>query len=229
MQDVDGRVVALRRQLARQNDVAVQNGAHRVADGLVEIVALHQHREEAGNGAAAEIAGALQHLGQQVETPKACSLSGWAARPRPGRSRAAPWPAASPNPSPAARWRPGRGSTRPPPAPQNRRGRAAARDAREVAHTTTERLRPSGPSSFSRKPRTSRLRSPIIPITVTSAELWRDMEPSSVLLPTPLPPKIPMRCPLPQGSRLSMARIPVTSGSGDVLAVQRIAGLAAQL
>ncbi len=51
-----------------------------------------------------------------------------------------------------------------------------------------------------------------MPITVTSAELWRDMEPSSVLLPTPLPPKMPMRWPLPQGSRLSMARIPVTSG-----------------
>ena len=61
--------------------------------------------------------------------------------------------------------------------------------------------------------RTSRLRSPISAITLTSAELERDMEPSSVLLPTPLPPKIPMRCPLPQGSRLSIARMPVTNGS----------------
>ena len=50
-------------------------------------------------------------------------------------------------------------------------------------------------------------------MTLTSAKLCRDMEPSSVLLPTPLPPKMPIRCPLPQGSRLSMARMPVASGS----------------
>ena len=63
------------------------------------------------------------------------------------------------------------------------------------------------------KSRTSRLRSPINAITLTSAELWRDMEPSSVLFPTPLPPKIPILWPLPQVSRLSMARMPVASGS----------------
>ena len=63
------------------------------------------------------------------------------------------------------------------------------------------------------KARTSRLRSPISAITLTSASLLRHMEPSSVLFPTPLPPKMPMRWPLPQGSRPSMARIPVTSGS----------------
>jgi len=45
--------------------------------------------------------------------------------------------------------------------------------------------------------------------TIQSAELWRDMEPSSVLLPTPEPPKMPMRWPRPQGRRPSMARMPV--------------------
>src|ERR1700722_3165046 len=82
----------------------------------------------------------------------------------------------------------------------------------DVATTTTERLRPSGPNSFSRNARTSRLRSPTSAITLTSASLCRDMAPSKVLLPTPLPPKIPTLCPLPQGSRPSMARMPVTSG-----------------
>ncbi len=83
----------------------------------------------------------------------------------------------------------------------------------EVATTTTDLRMPSGPSSCSRNARTSRLRSPISAITLTSAELWRDIAPSSVLLPTPLPPKMPILWPRPQGSRPSMARIPVTSGS----------------
>ena len=39
------------------------------------------------------------------------------------------------------------------------------------------------------------------------------MAASSVLLPTPEPPKIPTRWPLPTGRRLSIARTPVTSGS----------------
>ena len=48
------------------------------------------------------------------------------------------------------------------------------------------------------------------------------MEPSNVLLPTPLPPKIPMRWPLPQGSSPSMARMPVIEASVDVGAVEGI-------
>ena len=36
--------------------------------------------------------------------------------------------------------------------------------------------------------------------------------PSSTLLPTPEPAKIPIRCPLPQVNRPSMARMPVPSG-----------------
>ena len=36
------------------------------------------------------------------------------------------------------------------------------------------------------------LRSPTNAITLTSAELWRAMAPNNVLLPTPLPPKIPI-------------------------------------
>ena len=46
LQNVDGRIMPRRAQLARKNDVAVQDGPHRVANRLVEIVAFHQHREE---------------------------------------------------------------------------------------------------------------------------------------------------------------------------------------
>ncbi len=59
-------------------------------------------------------------------------------------------------------------------------------------------------------------------MTLTSAELFRAMEPSRVLFPTPLPPKMPMRCPFPQGSKPSMARIPVMSGSVMCARLKRI-------
>ncbi len=83
----------------------------------------------------------------------------------------------------------------------------------DVATTTTERFMPSGPNSFSIKALTSRLRSPIKAITLTCAEFLRDIAPSRVLLPTPLPPKSPILCPFPQASRLSMERTPVTRRS----------------
>ena len=83
----------------------------------------------------------------------------------------------------------------------------------EVATTTTARRMPSGPISCSRKARTSRLRSPTKAITVISAELLRAIDPNRVLLPTPLPPKMPTRWPRPTGSRPSMARKPVSSGA----------------
>ena len=50
MQHVDGRIVPRRAQLARKNNVAVQDCSHGVADRLVEIVAFHQHREKPGDG-----------------------------------------------------------------------------------------------------------------------------------------------------------------------------------
>ena len=60
--------------------------------------------------------------------------------------------------------------------------------------------------------------------------------PSSVLLPTPLPPKRPMRWPRPQVSSASMARTPVPIGVDDRIARERVerrrierrVGLAAQ-
>ena len=69
--------------------------------------------------------------------------------------------------------------------------------------------------------RTSRLRSPIKPITLTSATLCSAIAPSSVLLPTPLPPKMPMRWPLPQGSMTVDGADTGRQRLGDVLAFER--------
>ena len=82
-----------------------------------------------------------------------------------------------------------------------------------VATTTTERASPAGPRSRSTNSRTSRPRSPTRQITLMSAAAWAARLPSRTLLPTPLPAKIPTRCPRPMGSTASTARIPVSSGS----------------
>ena len=81
-----------------------------------------------------------------------------------------------------------------------------------VATTTTLLANPAGPRSRSRNSLTSRPRSPIRAITITSAEVYRAIMPSSTLLPTPEPAKIPIRCPSPQVNRPSNARTPVLSG-----------------
>src|SRR3954470_4663424 len=78
----------------------------------------------------------------------------------------------------------------------------------EVATTTTERSRPSGPRSRSMNSRTSRPRSPTRQITLTSALVERAIMPSSEDLPTPEPAKMPRRWPRPQGTRASSARTP---------------------
>ena len=85
-------------------------------------------------------------------------------------------------------------------------------DWSEVETTTTERCKPSGPIASSRNSPTSRPRSPTSASTVRSAEVPRVIMPISVLLPTPLPPKMPTRCPRPQVSKPSIARMPQPSG-----------------
>ena len=79
------------------------------------------------------------------------------------------------------------------------------------------RARPSGPRSCSMNSRTSRPRSPTRAITLTSALVPRAIMPSSVLLPTPEPAKMPRRWPRPHGMRASIARTP----SGQRLADRR--------
>ena len=78
----------------------------------------------------------------------------------------------------------------------------------EVATTTTERARPSGPRSRSRNSRTSRPRSPTRARTETWASVPRAIIDSRLDFPTPEPAKRPSRWPRPQGMRVSMARTP---------------------
>ncbi|MCG3122718.1 MAG: hypothetical protein GIKADHBN_01119 [Phycisphaerales bacterium] len=59
---------------------------------------------------------------------------------------------------------------------------------------------------------TSRPRSPIRAMTLTSASERAAIVPSSVLFPTPGPAKMPIRWPLPRVVKRSTARTPVCSG-----------------
>ena len=81
-----------------------------------------------------------------------------------------------------------------------------------VLTTTTQRRRPSSPRLFWRNSCTSRPRSPIRATTETSALVCLAIWPSSVLLPTPGPEKIPMRWPRPQVCRASTERTLVEIG-----------------
>ena len=103
----------------------------------------------------------------------------------------------------------------------------------EVATTTTERSRPSGPRSRSMNSRTSRPRSPTRQITLTSASVERAIIPSSEDLPTPEPAKMPRRWPRPQGTSASSARTPRPTrsvmrgrrkGSGGAASAARMRG-----
>ena len=57
----------------------------------------------------------------------------------------------------------------------------------EICHLYPERARPSGPRSCSMNSWTSRPRSPMSAMTLTSASQLRAIMPSNVLLPTPEP------------------------------------------
>src|SRR3972149_4096304 len=83
----------------------------------------------------------------------------------------------------------------------------------EVTETTTDFLNDSSLKHFSINSRTSRPRSPIRAITFTSASEFLAIIPINVLFPTPLPAKIPNRCPLPQVNNPSITLSPVFIGS----------------
>ena len=167
-------------------------------------------------------AGALEQARQASRTPTACSRAPSAARRPRARPRAAPSRSASASPSSASR----RG-----PASRKYSAIAVARNAprmrtsggwSDVATTTTERASPSGPRSRSMNSRTSRPRSPTSAMTLTSARVLRAIMPSSALLPTPEPAKMPRRWPRPQVSSVLIARTPRSSGVADRRALERV-------
>ena len=90
----------------------------------------------------------------------------------------------------------------------------------EVATMTTERFMPSSPRSRSINSRTSLPRSPISAMTLISALVFLANIPSRVLLPTPEPAKIPIRCPLPTVISPSTAFTP--SGSTSLIILRFI-------
>ena len=89
----------------------------------------------------------------------------------------------------------------------------------DVATMTTERARPSGPRSRAMNSCTSRPRSPTKASTETSASVPRIIIDIRLDLPTPEPANMPIRCPRPQGTSVSMTRTP--SGSCSVTGRRR--------
>ncbi|OQA21100.1 MAG: hypothetical protein BWY61_01822 [Firmicutes bacterium ADurb.Bin354] len=87
----------------------------------------------------------------------------------------------------------------------------------EVATITTDLLNPSSPRSLSINSLTSRPRSPMRAMTLSSALVFLANIPISVDFPTPDPANIPIRCPLPRVMRPSTAFTP--SGRGSVIMV----------
>ena len=71
---------------------------------------------------------------------------------------------------------------------------------------------PSGPKSCCKNSFNSRPRSPTNANTLISAEEFLANIPNKVDLPTPLPAKIPIRCPRPIGTKVSIARTDVSKG-----------------
>ena len=88
-------------------------------------------------------------------------------------------------------------------------------EASEVATTTIDRESPSSPRSLSINSRTSRPRSPMRAITLTSASVFRDIIPKSTDFPTPDPAMIPTLWPRPIVNRPSRERIPSVMGFLD--------------
>ncbi len=93
--DADGRIVAALGQTTLQNDVAIEQAARGVGDRLVEIVAVHQHGEDAGDAAGRRRCRVAPPCWPTAETPTACSRVRWAARRAPTPVRAEPSPGAS--------------------------------------------------------------------------------------------------------------------------------------
>ena len=66
-EDVDRRIVVLLRELAREDDVAVEDGARFVGDRLGHVVALDKDGVESRDGALGRVASALHQLGELGE------------------------------------------------------------------------------------------------------------------------------------------------------------------
>ena len=65
--DADGRIMAALRQAALQHDMPIEQAARRVGDRLVEIVAVHQHGEDASDAAGRGVAELLHRARQQLK------------------------------------------------------------------------------------------------------------------------------------------------------------------
>lgn len=76
VQHVYGGIMVLRGKVAGEDDVAVENGAHGVGDGVVHVVLLNECGVEAGDAAALACAGAFEELREHGEDGGGVAASG---------------------------------------------------------------------------------------------------------------------------------------------------------
>jgi len=206
------------RQLARQDDVTVQQAAGAVGDGVRQIVVFDQDGENARNGPALRTAQSLDETRHQRKDAGAVALRGGGFAGAKPISRCACANASGIHHEEHVWVRSRKYS-----AIVTAMNAALTRwigGVSEVATTTTLRARPSGPTFSSRNSRTSRPRSPISATTLTAASLDTAMSPSSTLLPTPLPAKMPTRWPRRRSEPRRWSGYP-GQRLGDFLAAQR--------
>ena len=171
--------------------MAVEQSAHGIANRFVRIVSFDQDRVEAGNAATRCPPGRSNKRGSMANTlgvkprlvggsPAARPISRWA---RARRERVHNQQHVLPSVAEVFcdRGRREGGS------------HAGEHGSSLVATTTTLLASPVGPKSRSMNSFTSRPRSPISAITLTSADVYRAIIPKVTLLPTPDPAKIPIR------------------------------------
>ena len=200
------------RQASIENDVSVQQRANCIDDRILLVVSLHQHRVE-GRYTSLAKASRLAPPGEPAcSTPTAYNPLPSEALLQPTQSLAGPSRTWSASPPPEAHALPSAANASAIAVANNAARNRISGGSLDVETTITERLRPSSPITSRNSP-TSRPRSPTSAITITSAAAPRHIIPSSVLLPTPLPPKIPSLCPRPQVVNASSARMPHPSGS----------------
>ena len=70
IEHLDCRIVSGGPEIAGQRDMPIEDRAHGIADGFVEIVAFDQDGKECGNGAVLEVPGALTDFGSRLKTDR---------------------------------------------------------------------------------------------------------------------------------------------------------------
>src|SRR5205085_1706794 len=72
---IDGWILISRSNFAAENNMPIENGSHRIGDGIIHIIAFDKHRIETRDGTfPAEISGAFEKLWHHRKNRRGISL-----------------------------------------------------------------------------------------------------------------------------------------------------------